>query len=136
MNRCRDYFGFAVWFAGIGYVVLWPVTATGNGGAVFGASIVCGHAAGGVAAVLCGLPHPMALPLGLHVMGFAAAMLVAVRLSCRLLRRLRRRADIIPAAALNARLPGAIPMRAPRRRVQPLRTVAPRKHFGLRGVPR
>lgn len=61
MNRCTDYIGFAVWFAGIGYAVLWPLTTDGNGGARFGASIVCGHAAGGVAVALCELPRPLAL---------------------------------------------------------------------------
>lgn len=136
MKRCRDYIGFAVWFVGIGYAVLWPLTVDGNGGALFGASIVCGHAAGGVEAVLCGLPHPLALPIGLHVLGFTAAMLVAARLSCRLLRRLRPRAEVIPPAALVARLLGTIPMCTRRKPARPSRRVTPRKHFGLRGMPR
>ena len=74
MNRCRDYFGFAVWFTGIGYAVLWPFSANGGGGHPFGASIVCGDGHGGVMAALCGLPHPFALPVGLHVLGIAAAI--------------------------------------------------------------
>ena len=136
MNRCKDYFGFAVWFAGIGYVVLWPLAADGNGGSLFGASIVCGHGAGGIMATLCQWPHPLALPLGLHVMGVAAAALLAARLSCLALRRLRPRASVIPAAALNARLPGAIPQEARNKPAFAARAVKPRTHFGLRGTPR
>lgn len=135
MNWCRDYFGFAVWFTGIGYTVLWPFSANGGGGHPFGASIVCGDGRGGVMAALCGLPHPFALPPGLHVLGIAAAIMVAARVSLRLLDRWRLRPGVVPAAALNVRLPGAIPARRkpPARR---LRTVKPRKHFGLRGMPR
>lgn len=135
MNRCRDYFGFAVWFAGIGYAVLWPFSANGAGGYPFGASVVCGRSGGGVIAALCGLPHPFTLAVGLHILGFAAAMTVAARLSWRLIRRWRQRPSAIPAAALSGRLPGAIPARPqppPRR----LPAVKPRKDFGLRGVPR
>jgi hypothetical protein len=111
MDRCKDYFGFAMGFAGIGYAVLWPLTAIGNGG------------------------HPFVLPAGLHALGLAAVLLAAARLSCRLLRRWRLRASLMPAAALNARLPGAIPSR-PKKPVRRMRTVKPRKHFGLRGLPR
>ena len=136
MNRCRDYFGFAVWFAGIGYAVLWPLSAIGDGGRPFGASIVCGDGSGGVMAALCNLPHPLALPVGLHVLGATAAMLVGARLSCRGLRRLQPRNSVMPAAALNARLPGALPQHAPKKPPRPLRPVKPRTHFGLRGLPR
>ena len=135
MNRCRDYFGFAMWFAGIGYAVLWPLSAIGKGGHPFGASIVCGDARGALVAALCELPHPFALPVGLHVLGLAAVLLVAARVSLRLLDRWRQRPGVVPAEALNARLPGAIPAR-PRRPAPRLRPVKPRKHFGLRGLPR
>jgi hypothetical protein len=30
MKLIRDYLGFAILFAGIGYMVLWPLTAGGN----------------------------------------------------------------------------------------------------------
>jgi hypothetical protein len=112
MDRCKDYFGFAMGFAGIGYAVLWPLTAIGNGG------------------------HPFALPVGLHALGLAAVLLIAARLSCRLLRRWRPRASVMPAAALAARLPGALPARARKKPARTVRAVKPRKHFGLRGLPR
>jgi hypothetical protein len=130
MNRCRDYLGFAIWFAGIGYAVLWPFSANG-GGLPFGASIVCG----GAIAVLCDLPRLIVLPAGLHALGFAAAMMVAARMLLRLLDRWRLRPDVAPAAALNMRLPGAIPVRA-QPPARPSRKVKSRKHFGLRGMPR
>ncbi len=134
MNRCREYFGFTVWFAGIGYAVLWPLTADGNSDRLFGASVVCSPS-GGMLAVLCHLPHPLTLPIGLHVLGFTAAILVAARLSWRLLRRLHPR-RIIPTSALAARLPSALPARPRRKAARPLRPVTPRTHFGLRGLPR
>ncbi len=135
MDRCKDYCGFVIWFAGIGYAVLWPFSANGGSGHPFGASIVCDDAHHGILAALCDLPRPFALPVGLHVLGLVAAIMVAARLLLRLLDRWRRRPGVVPAAALNVRLPGAIPTRPPppgRR----LRKVKPRKHFGLRGIPR
>ncbi len=135
MNRLQDYCGFVIWFAGIGYAVLWPFSAVGGGGYPFGTSIVCGDKHGGALAALCELPHPFVLPVGLHVLGFAAATMVAARLLLRLIDRWRNRPRVVPAEALNLRLPGAIPTRwkPPARR---LRGVKPRKHFGLRGMPR
>ncbi|MGA7974463.1 MAG: hypothetical protein WCA36_16825 [Pseudolabrys sp.] len=135
MERCRDYLSFAVWFAGIGYAVLWPFAALGSDGRLFGASVLCGGSRGGAMAALCGLPHPLSLPFGLHVMGLAAAMTVAARLSCRLLRRQRAHGTIPPAAVISARLAGALPVRPPPAPTRRLRTVKPRKHFGLRGTP-
>jgi len=135
MNRCKDYFFFAVWFAGIGYVVLWPLAAVGNTSRLFGAALLCGGPGRAVVAALCWLPHPLTLPVGLHILGFAAAMTVGVQLCWRLLRRLRARATVPPATVNRASLSGALPVRpapAPTRR---LRTVKPRKHFGLRGMP-
>ena len=41
MNRIKDYIGFAIWFAGLGYVALWPVSSPDLDGKPFGASIVC-----------------------------------------------------------------------------------------------
>jgi hypothetical protein len=52
MNRVWDYIGFAVWFAGLGYIVMW----------------------------LLGSPDHLMLPPGLHAVGVASAMLVPVRL--------------------------------------------------------
>ena len=28
MNRIKDYSGFAAWFVGLGYIVLWPLTTS------------------------------------------------------------------------------------------------------------
>ena len=38
MDRCKDYFGFAIWFTGFGYIALWPLTGHGIGGIGFGAA--------------------------------------------------------------------------------------------------
>lgn len=50
MNRVWDYIGFAVWFAGLGYIAMW----------------------------LLGSPYHLMLPPSLHWLGVAAAMLVPV----------------------------------------------------------
>jgi hypothetical protein len=47
-----DYIGFAVWFAGLGYIAMW----------------------------LFGSPDHLVLPPGLHAIGVASAMFVPVRL--------------------------------------------------------
>jgi hypothetical protein len=127
MERCKEYFCFALWFAGIGYAALWPLAAVGDGGHLFGASFICS----GVTTALCGLPHPVSLPLGLHLMGLAAAIAVGMRVCWRLLRRVRARPVSVPATSGFNPLP-ARPSQAPTRR---LRTVKPRAHFGLRGTP-
>ena len=55
MNRVWDYIGFAVWFAGLGYIAMW----------------------------LFGTPGQLALSPGLHAVGVASAMFVPVRLLLR-----------------------------------------------------
>jgi cytochrome b561 len=55
MNRVWDYIVFAVWFAGLGYIVVW----------------------------LGGSPVHLMLPPALHAVGVAAATLVPVRLLVR-----------------------------------------------------
>ena len=55
MNRVWDYIGFAVWFAGLGYIAMW----------------------------LVGSPDHLVLPPALHAVGVAAAVLVPVRLVLR-----------------------------------------------------
>jgi hypothetical protein len=67
MNRVWDYIGFAVWFAGLGTIVLW----------------------------LLGSPDHLTLPPALHAIGVASAMLVPVRLVLRAVSR--RRAGAVPA---------------------------------------
>ncbi|HEY1475519.1 MAG TPA: hypothetical protein VGF53_15695 [Pseudolabrys sp.] len=61
MIRVWDYIGFAVWFAGLGYIVLW----------------------------LLGSPGHLVLPPGLHAVGVASATLVPVRLLLRAVSRWR-----------------------------------------------
>ena len=38
MNRIKDYTGFVGWFAGLGYIVLWPLTVDNLSGQPFGAA--------------------------------------------------------------------------------------------------
>ena len=71
MNRIKDYIGFAIWFAGLGYIVLWPVTSPDLGGKPFGASIFCRDASLSVLDLLCNSAHPLQLPPSLHALGFA-----------------------------------------------------------------
>jgi hypothetical protein len=59
MNRVWDYIGFAVWFAGLGYIAMW----------------------------LLGSPGHLVLPPGLHAIGVVSAMFVPVRLLFRAVAR-------------------------------------------------
>ena len=102
MNRVWDYIGFAVWFAGLGYIVMWLLSS----------------------------PDLLLLPPVLHAVGVASAMFVPVRLFLRAVGR--RRAA---AGAVSARKPTTV-LRPPRRKsTYPCRSVKPRSHFGLRGMP-
>jgi hypothetical protein len=78
MNRVWDYIGFAVWFAGLGTIVL----------------------------SLFGSPDHLALPPALHAVGLAAAMFIPVRLLLRAVSRHWRAAQTAvhprkPAAVLR-----------------------------------
>lgn len=77
MNRVRDYIGFAVWFAGLGYIVMWLLRS----------------------------PDLLLLPPALHVLGVASAMFVPVRLFLRARSRRRAAPDTAstrkPAAVLR-----------------------------------
>ncbi len=134
MDRCKDYLRFVVWFAGIGYGLLWPFCAVDDTGRAFGASIICGRHGHGVLAVLCAVPHPVPLPFGLHLMGLAAASAVGARLCWRLLRRALARLAVRPVDAARAIRPAPLPVRLPPPPIRRLRTVKPRQHFGLRGT--
>jgi len=102
MNRVWDYIGFAFWFAGLGYIVMWLLRS----------------------------PDLLLLPPALHIVGIASAMFVPVRLIARFIGRRRAAAGAIPA-----RKPTTV-LRPPRRKSSyPVRTVKPRSHFGLRGMP-
>ncbi len=131
MNRIKDYVGFVGWFAGLGYIVLWPVTSPDLGGKPFGATIFCRDGSAGLADFLCNSAHPLQLPPGLHVLGFLSAVFVTTRLLVYAIRRSRRTAGTISPMA---RIPAALaPMRKPAPQRPP---VKPRTHFGLRGMPR
>ena len=137
MNRIKDYIGFAVWFAGLGYIALWPITSSDLGGKPFGASIFCGDTSLGMLGFLCHSALPLQLPPNLHVLGFLSAVFVIVRLLLRALKRSRRAVGARTAgmSALVTRLPDVI--QPPRRKpLRLLRPVKPRTHFGLRGMPR
>ncbi len=138
MNRIKDYSGFAAWFAGLGYIVLWPLSSPDFSGKPFGASILCRDGSPGLLDLLCNSAHPLMLPPALHVIGFLAAVFVTVRLLLLAVKRSRRAAGggATDASALAARIPGSMP-RTPWRKkpARPLRPVKPRTHFGLRGMP-
>ena len=109
MNRVRDYINFAVWFSGLGYIALWPLTAY----------------------------DALHLSPGLHLAGMTSLACVAIGLVLRpLRRRLRLRAAAPapvkrPLVALDRLRLGRRAAPAP----PPRRYVRPRSHFGLRNAP-
>jgi hypothetical protein len=129
LDRLRDYIGFAVWFAGLGYIVIWPLAASGEAGLPFGASLLCAGAASGVLDFICHSPRPLLLPLPLHALGALSAIAVMVQVLAGGLSRLwRRHAGAprpAPAPDTTARpLPPTVLRRLPRAK--------PRREFGLR----
>ena len=139
MNRIKDYAGFAGWFAGLGYIVLWPITTRDLGGPSFGASIFCYDGGPGITNYLCNSAHSLQLPPGLHMLGFVSAAFVTTRLLAHSIKRVRRvakrgKAEAPPATANSA----TVALRRLRKPPQPppRRAVKPRTHFGLRGMPR
>jgi hypothetical protein len=68
MNRVWDYIGFAVWFAGLGYIALWAF----------------------------GSPEQLVLSPGLHAAGVGAAVFVPVRLLMRAVSRRKLAAQNAP----------------------------------------
>ena len=138
MNRIRDYADFVGWFAGLGYIVLWPVASPDLGGKPFGASIFCRDGAPSLTDSLCNWVHPLHLPPALHVLGFLSAVFVTTRLLVYAIRRPWRGTGAPTGAALspNAQVPAprsAILSLKPERQRVP---VKPRQEFGLRGVAR
>jgi len=133
MNRIKDYAGFAVCFAGLGYIVLWPLISPEFGGRPFAASIFCGGGSPGVLDWLCNSAHPLQLSPGLHAVGILSAAVATLRLLFYVVRRWRR-----PAATRESVLAARIPVAPPawRRPARPLRPVKARTQFGLRGTPR
>jgi hypothetical protein len=137
MNRIKDYGVFIGWFAGLGYIVLWPLTASEMGGRSAGASIVCRDSSLSALDLLCNSSPSVHLPPGLHALGFLSALFVMIRLVLYALRRSRRAVGRNEPAATSVdiqRLKIIVPppQRKPR---PPLPPVKPRSHFGLRGVP-
>jgi hypothetical protein len=140
MNRIKDYTSFAIWFAGLGYIVLWPLTAPEWDGRPFGTPIFCRDNSLSTLDLLCNSAHSLPLPPGLHALGFMAAVFVTTRLLYFAVWRSRRSAGAeaanSPAAPVN-RIQIAM-LQPPKRKAPPrppLRSVKPRNHFGLRGMP-
>lgn len=154
MNRVKDYTQFVIGFVGIGYMVLWPLTAHDNGVVAFGTALVCRGRAAGWIAMACDQSHGLRLSPGLHVLGLASAACVMIRLVSRQWRRRRDAAAAAPhdpsqagqttppcAACADAMTRGPVDRVAAalRRSITPPRpsprAVRPRRDFGLRGAP-
>ena len=137
MIRVRDYVQFAVWFTGLGYIVLWPLTAHDNDIARLGAYLICSDEPLGPVKLVCNPPHALHLSPGLHLLGLMSAICVLFRLLLRQVRGLRRAHGPFGAEtatpAIASRIPAVLPRPArpaPRERTCPLRPVRPRKNFG------
>jgi len=113
MNRCKDYACFIVWFAGLSYMALWPLTAHGIGGA--------------------GLGSAWTLPPTLHVIGLMASLFVLTRIAALALARLRRWRAAQPEATVAPDLLAAR-LNARRWKAPTAPSVKPRSQFGLRGT--
>lgn len=137
MNRIKDYAGFVGWFAGLGYIVLWPITSDNLSGKPFGASIFCRDGAFSVPDFVCNSAHPLQMPAGLHALGFLSALFVTARLLVHAYKRSRRAAGVAkhaPPSPMAVASAAAAP--PPPRKPSPQRPkVKPRTHFGLRGRP-
>lgn len=135
MHRILDYLNFALSFTGLGYVVIWPVSAVNEQGDLFGTALLCG---GDIAllSLLCAWPHPVQLSPSLHLLGMLAASYVLARLALRFVQHLRRRQRVtLDAAVLAERLPDIVTQPRPSKPSRPLPSTRPRVQFGLRGQP-
>jgi hypothetical protein len=147
MNRVKDYLQFTVWFVGLGYLALWPLTAHDNGMAAFGAAFICGGHS--LINMICDPAHALRLSPGLHLIGTMSAACVIVRLLLRQWCHWRWQrcaptgaaadegnpAERNPATGLRANRWSAKLGRPSAPPSLPLRAVRPRTHFGLRGAP-
>ena len=138
MNRVSEYMRFSVWFVGLGYGVLWPVSSVGDSGEPLGASLFCGDGGSPLAELLCRAPHPLQLPPPFHAIGvLAAALVILLLLPLRMTVRWRRPAAVAVASSLLAiRIPAVLPRPRRRKLSRPRRPVKPRAQFGLRGARR
>jgi hypothetical protein len=128
MNRFRDYAGFAIWFVGLGYIVMWPLTMSDFGHAASSAAI-CGDG-GARLGPLCDSAQALMLPPALHLVGLLASAFVTARLLLAIKLPLRKR-----NSAAGTGIMDVVPRRSRRQPVRSLTKVKPRAHFGLRGPP-
>jgi hypothetical protein len=130
MNRVGEYIRFAVWFSGLGYIVLWPMTAHDDG--IAAASFACGQPFA-LADFICGPRAGLHLSPGLHLAGMMSSAFVVACLALRPLRRRRARAAGKGAQSVQA----TIRLRLGKKSAPPPphRYVRPRSHFGLRNAP-
>lgn len=127
MNRVWDHLRFAVWFCGIGYMVLWPLTEHHNG--IAAVSLACGPSF--TIEFICAPRAGLPLSPGLHLAGMISSAFVVMCLALRPLRWRRFRAPKggqTPLSIVKARI-------RRRRAPPPRRYVQPRAHFGLRNPP-
>jgi hypothetical protein len=133
MNRIRDYAHFAAWYAGLGYIVLWPLTSSELGGRPFGAAIFCRDGALGLAELLCASARPLQMPPGLHALGSMSALFVTTRLLAYALidtgaaRGVACAADTADAAAAGSPGQAAQPFRPARRAAPELKRYRARR---------
>ena len=133
MNRVRAYINFTVWFVGLGYIVLWPLTVHNSGIATLEGSFLCGGGSFALLDMLCHPAHALRLSPGLHLIGQLSVGCIMLLLLLRPLRRSRRALVALMPRTLATRIPA---MLRPRQKpVPPPRLIKPRKHFGLRGMP-
>jgi hypothetical protein len=133
MDRVRAYINFAVWFIGLGYIVLWPLTVHDSGIATLEASFICGGRSFAQLDMLCNPAYPLRLSPGLHLVGLVSVVCIVLRLLLRQVRRSRRALIALTPRTLATRIPAAL--RSRKKPVCPPRLIKPRKHFGLRGIP-
>jgi hypothetical protein len=127
MDRVRDYLWFVVWFLGLAYIAALPLLLPDSG--VLAGAQFCAGATRGLLHWFCARAEPRLLPPGLHGLGMIAAAAVILQLPMLALRG-RRRRSFAPPLRPSAPQPSAPQRSAPRP------WVTPRRHFGMRGVPR
>lgn len=130
MNRVGEYTRFAIWFCGVGYAVLWPMTAHDDG--IAAATLVCGPSFT-LVDFICGPRAGLYLSPGLHLAGMISSACVVL---CLVLRPLRRRRARAAAKSVEAAPAAIIQLRIGKKTAPPPhRYVRPRSHFGLRNAP-
>ena len=80
MNRVKDYLQFAIRFVGLGYIVLWPLTAHDVGITALEAQVVCGGGFFGAPGMNCAASHSIQLSPGLHLLGLVAVICLVAQL--------------------------------------------------------